>query len=261
MNNIYMGYDSRETLAYEVARYTILSRANTETKIIPLELGSGRLQRILTRPVEWKVNENGVDQLWCPISDAPMTTEFAISRFAIPFLQESGKALFIDCDMVCLDDITNLFNLMDEKYAVMVVKHNYQPTEKFHDAGLLQTFYSRKNWSSVVLWNLDHPSNENLTLEALNTWPGRDLHAFKWLKDEEIGELPQEWNYLVGINKAANLRDQKMLHYTDGQPGWSGWVPQETDVVFNEECAKMHKQKYDFYGNYLKRVGVKEKIW
>lgn len=249
-----MGYDSREELAYDVARYSILSRTNTETKIKPLELGKGRLQKILTRSIEKKLNDNNVEQLWCPISGAPMTTEFAISRFAIPFLQNSGIALFIDCDMVCLDDITNLFNLMDKKYAVMVVKHNYQPTEKYHDAGLLQTFYQRKNWSSVVLWNLDHPSNKNLTLEALNNWPGRDLHAFKWLKDDEIGELPQEWNYLVGVNDPLNLRQQKMLHYTDGQPGWEGWIPKDTDYVFNEEAEALKKEKYDFYGNYLKRV-------
>src|SRR4029078_12458477 len=102
MNTIYMGYDPRETLAYDIARFSILSRTNTETKIYPLELGSGRLQRILTRPIEWRTNDNGVKQLWCPISNAPMTTEFAISRFAIPFLKDKGWALFIDCDMVCL---------------------------------------------------------------------------------------------------------------------------------------------------------------
>lgn len=260
MNNIYMGYDSREELAYDIARYSILSRTNTETKIKPLELGKGRLQKILTRPIEIKTNENGVKQLWCSISDAPMTTEFAISRFAIPFLQDSGIALFIDCDMICLDDITNLFNLMDKKYAVMVVKHNYQPTEKYHDAGLLQTFYQRKNWSSAVLWNLDHPSNKNLTLKMLNTLPGRDLHAFCWLKDEEIGELPQAWNYLVGVNQAADLKQQKMLHYTNGQPGWEGWIPQPTDYIFNEELANLKKEKYDFYGKYLTRITKHEKI-
>lgn len=255
-----MGFDKREEMAYDVARYSILSRTSQPTKIYPLELRSGRLQRILTRPVEWRVNDNGVDQLWCPISNAPMSTEFAISRFAVPFLKESGWALFVDCDMVCLDDISNLFALADNRYAVMVVKHEHDPTEQHHDAGQLQTFYKRKNWSSVVLWNLDHQANKGLTIEALNTWPGRDLHAFKWLEDHEIGELPQEWNYLVGVNDPADLREQKMLHYTNGQPGWSDWIAQETDYPFNEELEKYKKERFSFYEKYLKRVGIPELI-
>lgn len=260
MNTIFMGFDKREETAYDVARYSILSRTSQPTKVYPLELGRGRLQKILTRPVQWKKNDNGVDQLWCPISDAPMSTEFAISRFAVPFLKESGWALFIDSDMVCLDDISNLFALADNRYAVMVVKHKHEPTEKYHDAGQLQTFYSRKNWSSVVLWNLDHQANKRLTLEALNSWPGRDLHAFKWLHDDEIGELPQQWNYLVGVNEPANLSDQKMLHYTNGQPGWKEWIPQETDYVFNEELENYTRERYSFYTQYLQRIGVSESI-
>ena len=252
-HNIFIGYDPRESLTYRVAEYSILSRTNPGlVDIIPLRLETTPM---LTRPIEWRTNENGVDQMWCPISNAPMSTEFAVSRFAVPFLEQSrggfkmdwakqemtkhnGFALFMDCDMVVLCDIRELFELADPKYAVQVVKHNHFPTEQYHDAGQLQTFYQRKNWSSIILWNLDHVGNKRLTLEALNTWPGRDLHAFKWLKDEEIGELPQEWNYLVGVNEPADLRKQKILHYTNGQPGWRDWVPQETDYIFNEEVAK-----------------------
>ena len=66
--------------------------------------------------------------------------------------------------------------------------------------------YSRKNWSSVVLWNWAHPANRRLTLEMVNTLPGRDLHAFCWLDEWEIGELPVEWNYLVGVTTARSSR-------------------------------------------------------
>lgn len=242
MKNIYIGFDKREALAWDVCEYSIMSRTNINNiKIHSLRLTNTPM---LTRPIQWITNGNGVKQMWCPISKAPMSTAFAVSRFAVPFLQpDGGVALFMDSDIICLEDIQKLFDLFDPRYAVQVVKHKHEPTEQYHDAGQLQSFYKRKNWSSVILWNLDHPGNKRLTLKELNEWPGRDLHAFKWLLDEEIGELPQEWNYLVGVNEPADLREQKMVHYTNGQPGWRDWKPQPTDFIFNEEYEKF---KYSF---------------
>lgn len=204
--NIYLGFDPRETLAYDVAKFSIERRC-AKAKVHPLQLGK---LPMLTRPVERRGN-----QLWCPISEAPMATEFAISRFCVPFLQSKGWALFADCDILCLTDIRELFELADDRYAVMVVKHNHQPTEATKMDGQLQSKYSRKNWSSVCLWNCGHEANKRLTLEALNTWPGRDLHAFKWLEDSEIGELPAAWNHLVGVSAPT---EPKILHYTLGTP-------------------------------------------
>lgn len=237
---IFLGYDPREDLTYKLAEYSILSRTSSDVEIVPLVREK---IKCLKRPVEWRINENGVKQLWCPISDAPMSTEFAISRFSIPLIEkgETGWRLFADSDIICLTDIKKLFDLAEQRSAVMVVKHKHEPTEKYHDAGQLQSFYRRKNWSSVILWNLDHPSNQRLTEEELNTRPGRDLHAFHWLNEYEIGELPESWNYLVGVNEPADLRKQNILHYTNGQPGWPGWIPQETDYLFNEELEKYKK--------------------
>lgn len=233
-----MGYDAREKLAYDVARYSILSRTNSRVSIYPIERLT--VKHLMDRPTR----KDG-EQLWDIISDAPMSTEFAIARFAIPHLTHSGWVLFIDPDIICRTDIQELFNLVDDKYAVMCVKHNHIPSNdtKFHDAGMIQTTYPRKNWSSVILWNLDHPGNKNLTLDILNSWPGRDLHAFKWLKDEEIGELEQEWNFLVGVNN-GKLEDQKILHYTDGTPAWENWEPLPTDYIWNREKALMEESAY-----------------
>lgn len=249
-----MGFDSREKLTYDVARHSILNRASKHTTIIPIELTNQEYKKILTRPVMKKGN-----QLYCPISDAPMSTEFANSRFIIPFIHKKGWVLFVDCDIICQTDIKELFELADPKYAVMVVKHNHVPTAATHDAGMIQTVYARKNWSSVILWNLDHPAHKNFTVKNLNEWPGRDLHAFKWLKDEEIGELPLEWNYLVDVNPAEGLTTAKILHYTDGQPGWENWEPKESDAAFNAEMEVWRSHKSTYYSEYLKRVQNAEK--
>lgn len=232
---IYLGYDSREHIAFDVARHSILSRTNPkEVQIRPLELP--HLQAWLgSRPIEHRDGK-----LWCPISEAPMATEFAISRFVVPFLQDKGWAVFADCDIVCLADIRELFALADPKYAVMVVKHRPRevPTTKMD--GQENQPYPKKLWSSVVLWNCEHPAHKNLTLEALCGWPGRDLHAFKWLKGEEIGELPPTWNYLVGLDQFYvfgdnHLTKPRIAHFTLGGPWLGGSNGPEWDALWLSE--------------------------
>jgi hypothetical protein len=228
---IYLGYDPREDAAYQVARESIRRRCSTPLSIIPLKLEH---LPMLTRPIERKDGK-----LWCPISDAPMSTEFAISRFCVPFLQREGWALFGDCDIICWSDINELFALADDKYAVMVCKHQrgtmYSYTETLKMDGQFQTNYTRKNWSSVVLWNCDHEANKRLTLEALNTWPGRDLHAFKWLEDSEIGELPQHWNWLVNVTP-GEPKKEGIWHWTLGGPWFENWTLAKYDDVWLEEA-------------------------
>lgn len=228
---VYIGWDSREGLAYDVARHSIMRRTVPKTVyIMPLELE--HLGHILTRPIEQKDGK-----MWDPISEAHMATEFAISRFTVPFLRKKGWALFADSDIVCLTDIRSLFDLADDKYAVMVVKHKQTkgPDTKMDDQ--VQTYYSRKNWSSVMLVNCGHEAHKGLTVENLNTWPGRDLHAFKWLKDEEIGELPAEWNYLVDVNKPVD--NPKIAHFTLGGPWLAEWKGGSCDQIWLDELTSL----------------------
>lgn len=211
---IWIGWDPREEDAYTVAQASLFKHASVPLSVQPLVLS--RLKDILYRPIIRKGN-----QLYCPISQAPMATEFAISRFCIPFLQKSGWALFMDSDVLVRADIEELFRLADDKYAVMVVKHKQEKGPDTKMDGQMQTFYNRKNWSSIMLINCSHPAHQNLTPSMLNTSPGRDLHAFCWLKDEEIGELPATWNYLVGVTKGD--MNAKIAHMTLGVPTMKGY--------------------------------------
>jgi hypothetical protein len=211
MHKIFVGYEPREHKAYQLAHASILATTSEPVLITPLVLEH---LPFLTRPIERRGN-----QMWCPISDAPMSTEFAISRFCVPILQKSGWALFIDCDFVSVGDVSKLFELADKKYALMVVKHDYTPSEGLKMDGQVQTVYSRKNWSSAMLWNLDHPAHERLTIEMLNTLPGRDLHRFCWLEDSEIGELPKQYNTLVGVDTKEQTANARLLHFTLGAHG------------------------------------------
>jgi lipopolysaccharide biosynthesis glycosyltransferase len=153
----------------------------------------------------------------------------------VPFLKQSGWSLFVDCDILCLSDINELFALADDRFAVMCVKHNQNSGSAVKMDGQVQTYYTRKNWSSAVLWNCDHPANKRFTLEHLNTWPGRDLHAFKWLEDSEIGELPQMWNWLINVTPAEPEK-KGIWHYTLGGPWFKDWSPDKHDEVWLEEA-------------------------
>jgi len=228
---VFVGWDSREDLPFQVARETIARSTSEPIKILPLKLDH---LPMLTRAIERKDG-----RLWCPISQAPMATEFAISRFCVPFLQEEGWALFVDCDIICWEDIRHLFDLADEKYAVMVVKHQQEsgPDTKMDDQP--QLYYQRKNWSSVVLWNCSHPSNKGLTLTRLNNWTGRRLHAFKWLEEEEIGELPQKWNWLINVTP-GKPELTGIWHYTLGGPWLPDWKPQPYDSYWENEAGIRH---------------------
>jgi hypothetical protein len=210
---VFLGVDSRpaELAAYEVARH---SAASFGCDVIPLYEDRLRMAGIITRPMDRRGG------MWDLNSDAAQSTEFAISRFAVPLLAHSGWALFGDCDIVFLRNPRCIGDYADKSKAVMVVKHDVRVTHGTKMDGQVQSPYPRKLWSSVCLWNLEHPANRRLNLTMLNQWPGRDLHAFKWLHDDEIGELPVEANWLVGMQEKPE--HPIIAHYTLGTPNMPG---------------------------------------
>jgi lipopolysaccharide biosynthesis glycosyltransferase len=219
---VWIGYDHREDPAFDVASLTACKFGND---VIPLYEDRLRVSGLLTRPTDRR------GQMWDLNSNAPQSTEFAISRFFVPMLAHAGWALFTDCDVVFLRDPDELLNLANPSKAVMVVKHPWLNVGGVKMDGQMQTAYHRKNWSSVMLVNADHPANKRLNLTTLNQAPGRDLHAFSWLHDDEIGELPREWNWLVALqDKPAN---PAIAHFTNGGPFTEGWPGGPHDDIWH----------------------------
>lgn len=218
MLSIYIGYDQREKEAYEVCKHSIIKHATIPLQIEALNHKDLRQRGLLSR--EWKVKSDGEME---DIRDGrPFSTEFAFTRFLVPIIQKEGWALFCDSDMLFTGNIGDLFALVDNKFAVMVVKHNYQPKDAVKMDGCKQEAYNRKNWSSFILWNCSHPSNQKLTLDHINYMPGNWLHNFKWLNDDEIGALPEEWNWLEG-HSMKTISLPKNIHYTAGGPWFKNY--------------------------------------
>lgn len=205
---IYIGVDHREPKSLRACVNSLAPFGHAMPSFLDSE-------RLTNRGLLWRPQDRrgGIYDL---ISDAPCSTDFAISRFLVPIIHQSGWALFVDSDVVFLRSPDELFRLADPAKAVMVVKHHNGHEAGTKMDGQLQTLYARKNWSSVMLFNCDHPANERLTLHDVNARPGRWLHRFGWLHDEEIGELPGEWNWLVGVQEKPE--NPAIAHYTLGTP-------------------------------------------
>ncbi len=211
--NVSIGYDPREAVAFSVLAHSIHARASEPVSITPLLLS--QLKGVLTRE-----------------RHALQSTDFSFSRFLTPYLAGyAGWSLFMDCDMLMLDDIARLWALRDERFAVMVVKHDHVPPETTKFLGEPQTRYEKKNWSSVMLFN--NIRCRALTPEYVNTASGLELHQFKWLDDDAlIGALPERWNHLVGYN--APRADAALVHYTLGGP----YFPDYANCEYSAEWCR-----------------------
>ncbi len=119
--------------------------------------------------------------------------------------------------------------MLEQNRAVYCVQHDHVPPTDFKMDGRVQTTYPRKNWSSMIIFNCSHPNVKNLTLEAVNNQTPAWLHRFQWCDDENIGNLPHTFNYLVGFYD--DEADPKVIHYTDGGP-WH-YLYRETEFANN----------------------------
>lgn len=195
--HVFIGYDSRQAVLYNVAQHSLLRHCSAPLAITPIRLDS--VAHVFNRP-----------------RAAVQSTEFAFSRFLTPYLRGyDGWALFMDCDVLVRADLAELWAMRDDRYAVMCVKHDYQPSSTVKFLGAQQTRYEKKNWTSVMLMNCARCMA--LTPEYVNAASGLDLHQFKWLaSDDLIGELPRAWNFLVEYYK--HDEQAKLLHFTEGGP-------------------------------------------
>lgn len=172
VDKIFIGYDPRQAVAFNVLQHSILARATRPVSIRPLVLDTLPIRR------------HGL-------------TPFTYSRFLVPWLCNfEGRALFLDADMLVLDDIGKLFDLFDPAYAVQVVEQK----ERFE-------------WGSLILFNCEHSDNDVLT-PATVEGTSCPLHKIGWT--DNIGFLPSEWNHTVFYDRPRD--DAKLVHFTAGIP-------------------------------------------
>lgn len=164
---VFIGMDSRQPLAYTVLQSSIIARSSVPVSINPLLI--------------WQL----------PVTRQGLT-EFTFTRYLPPWLcNYEGWSLFLDADMIVRGDIKELFDMADDRYAVMVVKNR-----------------QRFEWPSLMLFN--NAKCQALTPEYIQTG---EPNLLQW---GEVGELPKEWNHCVGYD--APNPEAKLVHYTMGIP-------------------------------------------
>lgn len=212
---VFIGHDPRERDAYDVCVASLLRHARVPLHAQALDQDALRRAGLYRRAP-------APGEAWADwIDGREFSTAFTFTRFLVPALMQwRGWALFCDCDFLWRADVGSLWRLRDDRYAVMVVKHDYQPPEAEKMDGRAQYGYARKAWSSLMLVNAGHEANRRLTVDDVNLKPKLWLHGFEWLKDEEIGALPAEWNWLSGWSTEAM---PKAVHFTRGVPSMPGY--------------------------------------
>ena len=202
---VFIGWDPEHAEAAEVCRHSLLKHAT-----VPLQIEFLKQSELRDLKLYWRAD------------DTMASTEYTYTRYLVPHLmQYSGLALYVDAQFVFLDDVREIFQNLDSKAAVHVVKHNYKPKNTTKLSGKEQAQYSRKNWSSLVLWNCSHPDLKSLTLDQVNTQPASWLHRFEFIPSSTVHSIGIDWNWLVGWYKEPDDGTPKALNFTEGGP----WLP------------------------------------
>jgi lipopolysaccharide biosynthesis glycosyltransferase len=203
---IFVGYDSREDIAWQVCRNSLLRHASKDIEIYPIKQNTVRELGLYTRP-----SDNA-------------STEFSLTRFLTPYLAaHDGWTIFCDCDFLFTTDVFEVFDFVDTEKATYVVQHDYDPKNAMKMDAQVQTSYPRKNWSSFILFNNAHPQVKALTPEVVNSATPAFLHRLSWISDDNlIGALPLTWNFLEGEYPMPE-KTPEVIHYTNGGPWFSNW--------------------------------------
>jgi hypothetical protein len=206
MLKVYVGYDTREDIAWQVCRFSLLRHADQPIEIYPLKQSNLRELGLYTRSAD------------------NASTEFSLTRFLTPFLAgRKGWSIFVDCDFLFTTDVRTVLQGLDTTKAVHVVKHDYVPSRAIKMDAQVQTSYPRKNWSSFIVFNNEHEDVRALTPDIVNTESPAFLHRFSWVHDDDlIGGLPLSWNFLEG-EYPKPARVPNAIHYTNGGPWFANW--------------------------------------
>lgn len=218
---VFIGWDSREDIAYQVAKHSI-EKNTPGVEVIPLKLNELREQGVYWRS-----------------EDKMGSTEFTISRFLVPYLSDfKGYSMFIDCDMLALGNLRTIDQyITNDETAVWCVQHDYSPKSMTKMDGKKQHIYPRKNWSSMMYFNNEECGA--LVPEVVNTETPMYLHRMLWA-DDKIGSLPHSFNFLAGYYEWGEPYDPLLIHYTDGGP----WFKEHHDCPLNHWWKREVKEMF-----------------
>jgi len=135
MTRVFVGYDERQPVAYNVLQHSLHRYAKGRVQVEPLMLDKLPIER------------RGL-------------TQFTYSRFLVPYLcNYEGAAIFMDADVVVKGDIGELLAQADGTSAVQVM----QEQDKFEWASVM--LFNNANCRVLTPEYIDDPANKLLELK------------------------------------------------------------------------------------------------
>jgi lipopolysaccharide biosynthesis glycosyltransferase len=168
-----------------------------------LEICKHSIRRNSSIPINFVFldQQNLIDQGLC--SDEANN---CISRFFVPYLnQYQDLAVYVDSNILFIEDIAKLIENIDTSKAVHVVKHAYPNNP-------------RNQWTSLMVWNCKHTEHQNLNPEYIVSQNIKNLNNLSWIKDTKIGELAPIWNWIDGWYRELRDGYPSAINYINGTP-------------------------------------------
>lgn len=90
---------------------------------------------------------------------------------------------------------------------------------------------------------------------------GRDLHSFSWLKDDEIGALPKQYNYISGVSPKLPMYEggptkAEVIHYTEGGPWFEECKHVPYADLWDDELRHWRNADEPPYDGHLHKVEI-----
>lgn len=249
--HIYIGYDDRETEAYQVAKYSIEKYAKENhisgANIIvhKLEHKPLRAAGLYSRPM---LVEGDTGQYVDGVDNRPCSTQFTFTRFLVAELwrrlddpDKSPLVMFADCDMMWTGDIRDMFNRIEldkvksrGKAPVYCTQHDYKPQNSIKMDNVNQTGYNMKLWAAMFVLDMDHSDNELLTPNLVNSSIGRDLMNFCWVGNKHsIAPISERWHF-IPEHSEGRCDPTGMIHWTEGGPNLVGCRGGKYDKLWDD---------------------------
>ena len=144
MLRIFIGWDQREPIAYDVAKFSLEKRASIPVDVPPIKLEDLVERSLYARGRPACLHRVHLFALLHAVARR-LQGLGAVLRLRFPVLRRCRRAAAISGRHV---------------KAVYCVQHDYRPKERVKMDGKVQTTYPRKNWSSFMLFNCEHPSTQ-----------------------------------------------------------------------------------------------------
>ena len=134
MIKVFIGYDPRQAVSYNVCQHSILIRTTRPVAIIPLVIETLPIKRVGLTPFTW-------------------------TRFLVPYLSKyEGISIFLDADIIPTRNCDSIFNNISSitnyplvtRHAYDFVNHFNQEIDKNHLLGKIYLMISHRYRKEVI---------------------------------------------------------------------------------------------------------------